>query len=670
MIFTPSEQGFALEHAGQRLTFAPLPDGALGFTAAVTDAVTADGGWRTSAALPTPLVGGLALVANRWAFAHDALLIEGDGWFGSVSTSGDLFRFTVTLELPTPQAATPELVLWLGPFSVMDDRQALIWRRTLVAGPTANGQGMVGNDLPAVYLYDPMRKAETVLAVDAGRMAWAPGRLLGYRCQEKYDLATGRYGVGLVRTAEPLTLAAGTHTFTWYLWQGPRTRTPQAWEGAATLVQRLATVLENPAQPYAGGTWAQMAAGCLSDLQQPDCWVTPDGIPGLRAYVRGTSKYFGEENRNFFELMSHMDVLPPLALYQKLHPTAAGADIQAKLELTLPLFHRPDIHWMINTYPKGGTFADLWYPFENSLIKLGWLAATTGDASLRDMLADALQGATAMAHQQSYLFPLFAETATNAPEGSCPNMSVAGMYAYAHVLAHDLLGDARHLAEARAALQTIRRLPLDLQYHEAQQLAFAAAAAAQLGEPELAQDFLYAQFRQAYWFGDPGAGEADVRGMFQACASLLYPAFKENVEAILPWTLLLKHGVGDAGLMLKFIALQRQNNLAYFDRTATPHIPYENLGTSELPQRGAIGQQIYGAGEVFWLYLMLEAFGTADDPAILAVYLDLLTPALLAQPTPGQGSFLLYNPTPISRTFRFGGSEYTLAPGAYTRHEN
>jgi hypothetical protein len=656
-------EGFALTHAGQRLTFTPVADGSLCFIAEVAEGE----GWRRSANLPTPLVGGLDLALIAWQAADGGVRLTGANWSGQVETVGDLFRFTVTVELAADLAVTPELVLWLGLFNVMDDRQGLIWRRTLVPGPTANGQGMAGNDLPAAYLYDPVRKVETVLAVDAAHMAWAPGRLLGYRCQERYDAAQGRYGIGLVRTAEPMQLPTGTHSFIWYLWQGAANHQPTAWSGAATLVQRLAPVLQDPSAVYSGGAWARLAAGCLADLQHDACWVAPEGVEGLRAYVRDSSKYFGEENRHFFELMTQMDVLPPLALYNRLHPSTVGQETIDKLLRTLPHFHRPDIHCLVNTYPNGGTFADLWYPFENSLIKLGWLVAINGDESLKAIWADVLQGASTMATKLGHVFPLFAEMATNEPAGACPNFSVAGMYAFAQVLAHELLGDPKHLAEARFALDAMRRLPLDVQYHEPQQLAFAAAAAAILGEIQLASDFLHAQLRQAYWFGDPGADGADVRGMFQACASLLYPAFKENVEAILPWTILLKHGVGDAGLLLKFIALQRQNNLAYFDEAICPAIPYENLGTSELPARGVIGKQIYGAGEVFWLYLLTEAFSQVDDPAILTVYLDLLTPQALAGSAKG-GDFLLYNPTGTTRSFRFGGVPYTLSPGAFIRH--
>ncbi len=615
--------------------------------------------YSLNGSLPSPLISGVALEVTVWRTEDGKVLLSGPTWQGSISTVGDLFRFEVELSLSEALAVTPEILLWLGPFNLMDDRQALTWRRTLVPGPTANGQGLPGNDLPAAYLYDPVRKVETVFAVDAGAMAWAPGRLLGYRCTERYDEAGGRCGVGLVRTGGALTLPAGRHHFVWYLWQGPRASGPDAWTGLQTLVEKLAPLLDVAVEGVAAGTWRDRAAGCVQDLADEDaCWISVDGAAGLRAYVKNTSRYFGEAGRNFFELMTQMDVLPPLLLYQRLHPTPEGALIRDKLLRTLPLFHQPEIGWMVNSFPDGSTVADLWYPFENSLIKLGWVVAATGDAGLKAIWQSALAGATRLAHQVGYQFPLFCETATGEALGSCPNVSVGGLYAYGHVQAWQMGLGEEHRQEALATLKVMRRMPLELQYHEPQQLGFAAAAAAVLGERALARDFLNAQLRMAYWFTDGGT---DVRGMFQACASLLYPAFKENVEALLPWSVLLGEGVGDPRLLLRIIALQRRNNLAYFDADAAPFIPYENLGTPELPQRGVIGKEIYGAGEVLWLYLMTEAYGVADDPDILAVCLDVLTAS------PGAW-FFLFNPTDTTRTFRFVGAEYTLLPGAYVSH--
>ena len=66
------------------------------------------------------------------------------------------------------------------------------------------------------------------------------------------------------------------------------------------------------------------------------------------------------------------------------------------------------------------------------------------------------------------------------------------------------------------------------------------------------------ELRMFYWYSDPSQKDHQVRGMVQAAASILYPAFKENVEAILPWTGIMKRGIVKEGL-LRFMDQQRRN---------------------------------------------------------------------------------------------------------------
>jgi hypothetical protein len=170
---------------------------------------------------------------------------------------------------------------------------------------------------------------------------------------------------------------------------------------------------------------------------------------------------------------------------------------------------------------------------------------------------------------------------------------------------------------------------------------------------EFAGVLLAAQLRMAYWDDRSPSGEP-LTGMFQACASLLYPAFKENVESLLPWSHLLAAGIGEAPLLLRLIDAQRRHNGAYFDAIRggegpARFIPYENLGTVELPQEGRLGKEIYGAGEVFWLYLLCEALGCADDREILVFSLDLPALETLASFPPTSRSFFLFNGTAVPR---------------------
>jgi hypothetical protein len=145
--------------------------------------------------------------------------------------------------------------------------------------------------------------------------------------------------------------------------------------------------------------------------------------------------------------------------------------------------------------------------------------------------------------------------------------------------------------------------------------------------------------------------------MVQAAASILYPAFKENVEAILPWTGIMKRGIVIEGL-LRFMDQQRRNNFSFFqncseDRRNVPmaFIPFENLGTLELGgQTGNVGKEIYGAGECIWMYLMFEALGQVSDRELMLVNLDLVDTFEGEHFPPRHLNFILYNPTAETRS--------------------
>jgi hypothetical protein len=172
----------------------------------------------------------------------------------------------------------------------------------------------------------------------------------------------------------------------------------------------------------------------------------------------------------------------------------------------------------------------------------------------------------------------------------------------------------------------MHQLPPHLLTHEPQQLSFAAASARYLARagyasPEMwrqmAADFILLSLRMGYWARDPAVPFYDPRGMFQACASLCYPAYKENVEVLIAWPALLRDGVGPAALMAAFANLQRMHNFAFFDpwlpealrRGPCAYIPYEDLATAEFTHTAQLGKELYGAGEVFWSALLFDGLG-------------------------------------------------------------
>jgi hypothetical protein len=169
-----------------------------------------------------------------------------------------------------------------------------------------------------------------------------------------------------------------------------------------------------------------------------------------------------------------------------------------------------------------------------------------------------------------------------------------------------------------------------------------------------------------YWGKDPAVPFYDPRGMFQACASLCYPAFKENVEVLIAWPELLRAGVEPKGLMAAFANLQRCHNYAFFDpylsaelrRGPCPYIPYEDLATAEFTHTAKLGKELYGAGEVFWSALLFDVSGTVSDPGLLCLSLDVPCLELHSIPPPGQRHYLVYNSYPEEReTKLWNGSQ-------------
>src|SRR5229473_1778861 len=287
----------------------------------------------------------------------------------------------------------------------------------------------------------------------------------------------------------------------------------------------------------------------------------------------------------------------------------------------------------------------------------GLRAYVKASSQLWNDSADNFETAQKMAEQYDYLFPIYYQVATLRTEGAGTNYAVGGLYAWAAILANRLTGENQYLEEARRAVHVLYTVPAERLFHEPQELAYGALAAAELGMTEEAKYLLYEQLRMFYWYSDPSQTTHDIRGMVQAAASILYPAFKENVEAILPWTGVMKRGIVFEGL-LRFMDQQRRNNFYFFEdcsanrkRGFSAFIPFENLGTLELAgMTGNVGKEIYGAGESLWMYLMFEALGEVSDRELMLVNLDLLDIVHAREFPPRKLNFILYNPTAIARS--------------------
>lgn len=600
------------------------------------------------------------------------------GWESEISAlshgaDAPWFRFRTTLHLPAPvrlrhdSRIEPQVINWLSSSSTLMEGQSGSWRRVLLEQPTRNSLGTYGNDLPAVYLLDQNAGVETMMYFDVGEMGWMSTenipRFLVYRCSSISRIerdGTQRLGVGLL--AEQSTgnvLPEGDVRFTYWLLQRPMTRLLTEQESVTRWMQALLPLFEEKLTwPACATTWKEFASGTVEDLQDKSAaQIEVNGHTGLRAYVKASSQLWNDSADNF-ELMTVADVLWPSLLYLRLHPSPSFELECNDLLADLPAFYHADTRSISNDFTRPrDERADSWYPFENALIKYPMIGSLAGSREVTNHFLDAFQTAQKMAQQYDYLFPIYYQVATLRAEGAGTNYAVGGLYAWAAILANRLTGEEHYLEEARRAIRVLYTVPAERLFHEPQELAYGALAAAELGMQEEAKYLLYEQLRMFYWYSDPSQKSHDIRGMVQAAASILYPAFKENVEAILPWTGIMKRGIVFEGL-LRFMDQQRRNNFYFFQdcsgnrkRGPSAFIPFENLGTLELGGlTGNVGKEIYGAGESLWMYLMFEALGQVSDRELMLVNLDLLD-ADHAKEFPSQElNFILYNPTAVTRS--------------------
>ncbi len=649
--------------------------------------------WRPATLPDLPLISGpsFPLRASRVSKKDSTLLCEGsasakdlDGksfsynWNAEISAHSqgeDLswFRFRTALKLPRPiklqqgSQVEPQIILWLNSNSTLMEGQSGSWRRVLLQQPTRNSLGAWGNDLPALYLLDQNVGVETMMYFDVGDMEWMGieniPRFLVYRCSIISRIerdGTQRLGVGLIADqATGNVLPAGEVKFTYWLRQAPLSTLLTEQQAVARWMQALLPLFEEKLTwPPCAGSWKDFASGTVSDLQnKAESQIEADGHVGLSAYVKESSKLWKQPANNF-ELMTLADVLWPSLLYLRLHPSPSFEAECKQLADDLPGFYHPDTHAISNDFARSpDERADSWYPFENGLIKYPMIGSLAGSDEVKRNFLDAFATAEKMAREYAYLFPIYYEVASLKAQGAGTNYAVSGLYAWAALIAGSLTKEEHYRDEAKQAIQAMCTVPADRLFHEPQELAYGALAAAELGMLTQAKYILYEQLRMFYWYSDPSQKTHDIRGMVQAAASILYPAFKENVEAILPWTGIMKRGIVIEGL-LRFMDQQRRNNFSFFekcseDRRKLPmgFIPFENLGTLEWGgQTGNVGKEIYGAGECIWMYLMFEALGQVSDRELMMVNLDLLDTTDAKQFPPRQLNFVLYNPTVQSRS--------------------
>lgn len=189
-------------------------------------------------------------------------------------------------------------------------------------------------------------------------------------------------------------------------------------------------------------------------------------------------------------------------------------------------------------------------------------------------------------------------------------------------------------------------------------------------------DELVAQMLTMYYFNDyqfDNLGNNvpfSTAGMGLACATEDWEAFLESADGIWLNAPLLKYS--DNKTLLKMMALSRSNlawcfpvndrNLGYNARNpenATSWVPYEY----PLEMRETQMREEYGAGEVYMLYMLYEAFGRVSNDKILVI-----SPTAVEEYQKSDHTFVFYNTTEEQQSGVFTLSN--MESGNYDVYQN
>jgi hypothetical protein len=492
------------------------------------------------------------------------------------------------------------------------------WFSVFLSGPTKTISTTIhsqGNDFPGAYYYDRISQTETILWV-SGPKNW---RKMRFEVRVEDDQTY--FGL-FASTAEPLPPGLVLQAL-----QRPRQTVPDPWEALQILMDISFQFWPLPPMAETAPDWDAIARQTFDDLLKPICQITVNGVRGYNAYALTGEKRGSPQP--YLELFVQLDLALSLARYSRLTGDPAFIAEADYLRGLINYFYLPDEAMLDNHYPPRN-FGDFgswleensvnpgdpwpgprpgqhrrrvqnsWYAFHNlhKALEIAWMS---GDRELSEIGLRCVETGRRFAHAHKYLFPLFGDWANMEPCGAGLDVYVAGLYATCLVYAARLDPIQRndYYADAVQALEVARRIPPGIYLHEPIDLAcavFACDAIARDSGGERCRawrdDYLRLLLMMLY-------REPPLTGMFQACGAMLYPAFKENVEVLLPLTDIIDDAPSQLPLR-QIIEHQLRNNLVFFDEREPRHIPFEDIPTTELPGlRGELGKEVYGSGQVF-----------------------------------------------------------------------
>lgn len=505
-------------------------------------------------------------------------------------------------------------VIDLGEIDPLRFVQYQQWHELFLAGPTRSVVGTLSNDFPGLYYYDPRKQVEYVLMFD-GPIDWSTCTL--DRRVVKCPDGTSHLLVGLFSDGElhsSIRVIDSKHERLFLKGQeaDDRDAMPDQWEALEILTRESFRLLPMPkaGAPY---DWETAAPECLATLNKRRNYRDVGKSKLLlffETFESAKSSYELKPSREYkgtAELISQAGLASSLLSYAERTPkdSEVFTELGLSLEETLNHFYDPETGFFNNTYPPKGeewtrAVVDTWYPVHN-LFHVLRAARLALDKELQGLVHKAVNRTISFVHACNYQIPLFAKLSKVNEQGSTNdagiigfalNPSVLGMYAMLLVEAATVYPEDADIyrSEATNALLNLHRWPIHQLFHQTIQLSWAAWASHRLGKSEWRDDFVRCLLLSCYRQGE-------YAGLFQGCAGLMYPTFRESVEAVTPWI----EFIDDMQeLPLREILALVFDKARHF-LSPRPHspLPQEGLATIEQPLAGKIGIAIYAAPQIF-----------------------------------------------------------------------
>lgn len=651
-----TDSAISLTHGRTRLSFTST-DAGHGYGLNVCDE---DGVWRSISTADNRLLGGasLDLRPSQVSLADEQTIsFSGDSqqpYAGTVSIDRATGWFWIDLTVDLPNGLTlsmadgpePQIMLDLGNLPPYE-RGDHVWFMTTVANPTKWNDDAHGNDMPATYLYDSYLKAELLMFFDFTAMSWMSlkntGRFLNYRCgyRRRYQPEpAASLGLYLENTSGT-ELPPGPLRIRYAIAAAPRLHGPTDHEAVQSLVERCLPLLPTISDwPSRATSWQDFSQNCARDLLTDHAWHGEPDNEYLLNYVDADSPAWKEA---LIARGVPFDMDKPCleSGVWGAHPLGVLARLETKADYSA--LHRRMLAFIDRQVAAGRSPLALgedlprgtWQHFY-VVEQLFQVARASGNETLLQQIrreADAVM--IPFAQRMSYMFPLSFGNRNLDRRGSGDAHAVSGIFASLMLDLHAWTGEQRYLDEARNALHVLYRLPINTIHQEVFMLGMATHAASRLAkmsdESEFAVIARYFQaqtLRMMHWFNDrTGGNEHAVQtlGMFQACATINYPAIFENIETLARLAAAMPT-LPPSEALLRVFDHARKTNFHFFpecfdsaDGFPLRFVPLENIWILEGPKPSSVGAEIYGAGWVFRAYLLWEAFGRCVDREIMVL---------------------------------------------------